>query len=408
MGFWPERWAMTERALKPGWKTWRFDQMAINFSDLVEPSDVDLDHYVGLEHLDPDSLKIRRWGEPSDVEATKLRFREGDIIFGRRRVYQRKLAVAEFDGICSAHAMVLRPKTDVVLPEFLPFFMQSDLFMNRALEISVGSLSPTINWRTLARQEFALPSLTEQRRVAEVLLASAEMIESYRSLANTSERQYLSLVLHIFQVGVRDSKLDEYKHFRYPAHWELRRVDECFELQLGKMSSAKARAGDNQKLYLKNNNVLWGKFDFANLSSMSFNESEQEKFALEPGDLLVCEGGEIGRAAIWNNEYPGLFYQKALHRLRPRSQEYSNCLLMHYLRYCSLRGILNSVATGTAILHLPEEQLAALVLPFPPPEEQQEMAMILEGALEAIELAENRVEQDLERHKALLSMIFEV
>src|SRR3990172_12635544 len=90
------------------------------------PAEADVERYVGLEHLDSDSLTIRRWGSPSDVEATKLRFRVGDIIFGRRRVYQRKLAVAEFDGICSAHAMVLRSKPDVVLPELLPFFMPSD------------------------------------------------------------------------------------------------------------------------------------------------------------------------------------------------------------------------------------------------------------------------------------------
>lgn len=104
-----------------------------------------MEYYVGLEHLDPDSLRIRRWGSPDDVEATKLCFKSGDIIFGRRRAYQRKLGVAEFDGTCSAHAMVLRAKPEVVLPEFLPFFMQSDLFMNRAVKISVGSLSPTIN-----------------------------------------------------------------------------------------------------------------------------------------------------------------------------------------------------------------------------------------------------------------------
>ena len=119
----------------------------------------------------PNSLKIRRWGAPSDVEATKLLFKKGDIIFGRRQAYQRKLAVADFDGICSAHAMVLRAKPEVVLPEFLPFFMQSDLFMNRAVEISVGSLSPTINWKTLAAQEFALPPLEGQRRIAEMLAA---------------------------------------------------------------------------------------------------------------------------------------------------------------------------------------------------------------------------------------------
>jgi type I restriction enzyme S subunit len=115
--------------LKPGWKVWRFDQMATNVNVRIDnPSESGMEHYVGLEHLDADSLKIRRWGTPDDVEATKLMFKKGDIIFGRRRAYQRKLGVAEFDGICSAHAMVLRAKPEVVLPEFLPFFMQSDLF----------------------------------------------------------------------------------------------------------------------------------------------------------------------------------------------------------------------------------------------------------------------------------------
>ena len=166
-------------------RSFSFDQMAVLVKDRIDnPAEATVDRYVGLEHLDSDSLKIRRWGEPSDVEATKLLFKSGDIIFGRRRVYQRKLAVADFDGICSAHAMVLRAKPKVVLPEFLPFFMQSDLFMERALEISVGSLSPTINWKTLAKQEFALPPLEEQRRIAEALQTSRHLQDTLGSLAN--------------------------------------------------------------------------------------------------------------------------------------------------------------------------------------------------------------------------------
>ena len=180
---------MIERDLKPGWKVWRFDQMATNVNVRIDnPSESGMEHYVGLEHLDADSLKIRRWGTPDDVEATKLMFKKGDIIFGRRRAYQRKLGVAEFDGICSAHAMVLRAKPDVVLPEFLPFFMQSDLFMNRAVEISVGSLSPTINWKTLAEQEFALPPINDQKGLVEVFQAAGEITSAlHEALASSKE-----------------------------------------------------------------------------------------------------------------------------------------------------------------------------------------------------------------------------
>jgi len=164
--------------LKKGWRVWRFDQIATMVNDRVDdPAEANVDYYVGLEHLDPESLTIRRWGSPSDVNATKLLFRKGDIIFGRRRVYQRKLAVAHFDGICSAHALVLRAKPEVVVPEFLPFFMQSDLFMERAKQISVGSLSPTINWKTLAKEEFALPPMEEQKRISKLLNISLNNLE---------------------------------------------------------------------------------------------------------------------------------------------------------------------------------------------------------------------------------------
>lgn len=188
---------MSGKALKPGWKTWRFDQIAINVNDRIDnPSESGLEHYVGLEHLDPDSLKIRRWGTPDDVESTKLCFKKGDIIFAKRRAYQRKLGVAEFDGICSAHALVLRPRTDVVLPEFLPFFMQSDLFMHRAVEISVGSLSPTINWKTLAAQEFTLPSLPEQERLSELLDVCFASVEAIWETVSTGRSLRMSLLFN--------------------------------------------------------------------------------------------------------------------------------------------------------------------------------------------------------------------
>lgn len=185
---------MSDKPSKDGWRRHRFDQMAVIVNDRIEnPAEADVAHYVGLEHLDTESLTIKRWGSPSDVEATKLRFRTGDIIFGRRRVYQRKLAVADFDGICSAHAMVLRAKPEVALSEFLPFFMQSEVFMERAKRISVGSLSPTINWKTLAREEFDLPPLEEQRNVAVVLREAAAVRAAVEVAADRCREAYRAI-----------------------------------------------------------------------------------------------------------------------------------------------------------------------------------------------------------------------
>jgi type I restriction enzyme, S subunit len=180
-------WAKLPLFDRKGWRTMPFGEFAESINERVEPSTAAEELYVGLDDLDSGSLQIRRWGKGSDVIGTKLRFRKGDIIFGRRRAYQRKLAVAEMDGICSAHAMVVRARPGVVLPEFLPFLMTSDRFMNRAVEISVGSLSPTINWTTLKHEPFALPQLDQQRRIARILWGVDEVAVKYAEVAEEAQ-----------------------------------------------------------------------------------------------------------------------------------------------------------------------------------------------------------------------------
>lgn len=160
---------LTDKQIQNGWQMIKFAEIAKNISQRIEPSETNLNVYVGLEHLDPQSLRITRRGVPSDVQGQKLRVRPGQIIFGKRRAYQKKVAVADFDGICSAHAMVLEAIPGKIIPELLPFFMQSDMFMDRAVAISEGSLSPTIKWKTLAIQQFPLPPLDRQKKILEVL-----------------------------------------------------------------------------------------------------------------------------------------------------------------------------------------------------------------------------------------------
>lgn len=153
---------MTKQQLPEGWQMMKFGDIAKHISKRVEPSETDLEIYVGLEHLDPDSLKIQRYGIPSDVEGQKLLVKKGQIIFCKRRAYQRKVAVADWDCICSTDAMILEANPDNVIPEFLPFFMQSDEFVNRVIAHSEGSLSPRIKWKTLAEQSFLFPSKEKQ------------------------------------------------------------------------------------------------------------------------------------------------------------------------------------------------------------------------------------------------------
>lgn len=162
------------------YKSVSFGELAQNMSKRVEPSQTDLEVYVGLEHLDPDNLRIERQGVPDDVKGVKLLIWEGDIIFGKRRAYQRKVAVSHFDGICSAHSMVLRAKEKAVNKEFLPFFMQSDVFMNRAIQISEGSLSPTIKWKVLEKQDFLMPKIEFQDKLTDLFKQFDKLIYQLR------------------------------------------------------------------------------------------------------------------------------------------------------------------------------------------------------------------------------------
>ena len=177
---------------------YRFDQIAINSTEKKKPDEEDRFTYLGLEHLDSGSLKVTRYGSEVAPIGEKLIMRKGDVLFGKRRAYQKKVAIAPFDGIFSAHGMVLRPKEDVIDKDFFPLFISSDYFLDAAIKISVGSLSPTINWRDLKELEFELPDLDTQRRLAAVLWAMNETMDSYKELIAATDELVKSQFIEMF------------------------------------------------------------------------------------------------------------------------------------------------------------------------------------------------------------------
>ncbi len=297
-----------KQQLKTGWKVWRFDQIAINVNDRIDdPSKAEVDYYVGLEHLDSDSLKIRRWGSPSDVEATKLIFRKGDIIFGRRRVYQRKVAVAEFDGICSAHALVLRARPEVTLPEFLPFFMQSDLFMERAKSISVGSLSPTINWKTLAKEEFSLPPLEEQKRFLELLLCLERTFNHYVEASDRIEKLLLSRTEGFLSDLDSDSLSCPVESL----------------LSESPRNGVSPKTNDSSQGYrtVSISSIIAGQFiTDGNIKYAEISHEKVEQFLVKEKDVFVIRGNGnrqlTAKCGISTETYQNLFYPDLLIRLR--------------------------------------------------------------------------------------------
>lgn len=191
---------------KSSWKKRPFGEIAQSIGERVDPTKTDLETYVGLEHIDAESIHIKRFGKREDVSGTKLRCYPGDIIFGRRRAYQRKAAICEFDGFCSAHALVLRAIPEVIDPKLFPFFLHSDQFMHRAVDISVGGLSPTINWTKLKTQEFLLPPKDQQAKLAELLWAADHALETAMTLHTSVISQKKALQRRHFENDIHPTK----------------------------------------------------------------------------------------------------------------------------------------------------------------------------------------------------------
>lgn len=349
---------MAEKTLKPGWKTWRFEQMAANVNVRIDnPSESGMEYYVGLEHLDPDSLRIRRWGSPSDVEAGKLFFKTGDIIFAKRRAYQRKLGVAEFDGICSAHAMVLRAKHEVVLPEFLPFFMQSDLFMNRAIEISVGSLSPTINWKTMAIQEFALPPIEEQRRLVDVLQAIEHANESHQKIGQAANQLIRSMLSELLD-----------------GDWPVVELGSVVqETQYGLSINA---GSDGQYPMLRMMNIENGLCVENDIKYVDLTEKDFEAYRLVDGDVLFNRTNSyelVGRTGVYELEGDHVF-ASYLVRIKTNREKLEPKFLTLYLNSdFGRRQVLAYATKAVSQANVNASNLLRVRLPLPPLEVQQQV-----------------------------------
>ena len=160
-----------------------------------------------------------------------------------------------------------------------------------------------------------------------------------------------------------------------PEDWDVSTVGQQFSVQLGKMLDAKRNVGV-AKPYLGNRAVQWNRIDIAGLSSVPLSPADLLRFRLEKGDLLACEGGEVGRAAIWDAPFDECYYQKALHRLRPL-KDFDPRFMVAILHHLADRGMLANYVTQTSIAHLPRDKFIEVPIPLPPVAEQHAVATAL-------------------------------
>ena len=258
--------------LKPGWTRVAFGDVVRQVKDRVDPDAADLERYVAGEHMDTDELRIRRWGVIGDGylgPAFHMHFRPGHVLYGSRRTYLRKVAVADFEGITANTTFVIEPKDPkVLMPDLLPFIMQTESFHEHSIEQSKGSVNPYINFSDLTWYEFALPPLDEQRRMVAVLSAAEQCLQSYWLLVNTVTNLESSAVSG---VDARTSCV------------MLGEV--IIESNYG--SSTRSNQERKGTPLLGIPNILRGELDLRDLNWAYLSKKDTDKYRLHEGDVLV-------------------------------------------------------------------------------------------------------------------------
>lgn len=334
-----------------GKRKYRFEQIAINCTQKKLPTEEDYAGYIGLEHLESGSLNVTRFGSQVPLKGEKLVMHKGDVLFGKRNAYLRRAAVCPHDGIFSAHGMVLQPREDVIDKSFFPLFISSDYFFDEVIRISVGSLSPTVNWKDLKDVEFDLPDLEEQKKLAEVLWSINDVIEAYRRLISTTDSLVKSQFIEMF--GTID--LNEQR-------------DEWIELEkLTKIYTGTTPSSTDDSNW--NGDILW--ITPAEIKNDSFyiydtvrklTEKGRKSKALEImpiNTVLLSTRAPIGKVAIVGAP---MACNQGFKNFACGEQ------LNHVFLYTILKAnteYLNSIGSGTTFLELPKAKISKVKVPVP-------------------------------------------
>lgn len=192
-----------------------------------------------------------------------------------------------------------------------------------------------------------------------------------------------------------------------PSSWSMTTIGELFDIGAGKTVNPDARAGEPKHPFLRTANVFWGRLDVSQVDRMHFTRDDLIAKTLRAGDLLVCEGGDIGRAAIWDGQIPDCGFQNHLHRLRPKRDDIVPAFFMYALQAgFTLHARYEGAGNKTTIPNLSRSRLEALTVPKPPPSEQARIAAVLSLVQRVMEAEEKTITTTRELKQAAMVQLF--
>ena len=318
---------------------------------------------VGLEHLIPEEITLTAWDEGSENTFSKM-FRKGNVLFGRRRAYLKKAAVAPFDGICSGDITVIEAKPDRILPELLPFIIQNDDLFDFAVGKSAGSLSPRVKWEHLKNYEFKLPDMEKQKELAELLWAMDNTKKSYQKLIAATDELVKSQFMELFGDPVTNTQGREVRPFK----------DFMLDIRYGTSQPPTFNELGEFK-FIRATNIKAGRITENGMLRISADEAAKiEKCRLNGNEIIIVRSGaNTGDTCVvtdeYRDQYAGYDIIVTLNLEIANPVFFNELMNTHYMQ-----AIIKPLTVRAAQPHINSEQVQNLPMLVVPLQEQEQFA----------------------------------
>lgn len=384
---------MTEATMKPGWRKVKFgDVVRLSKARSQDPLANGIERYVGLEHLEPGDLRIRSWGSVADGVTFTSVFQPGQVLFGKRRAYQRKVAVADFSGVCSGDIYVLETKdAQVLLPELLPFICQTDAFFDHAVGTSAGSLSPRTNWASLADFEFSLPPTEKQAELIEVFNTAIAVFDSDSLAVQASWNLLRSLLVQTFDTGADPLRCALHKK------WPCQPLSIFISVKHGWAFKGDFFSEDSTsgpQLLIPGNFTEFGWFDFSSERNKHYTGEFPADYRLVQGDLLLLmtdltpSAKLLGAPGMVESSWPLLHNQRLGKVVVNEFIGPSEKLFKEYLHFFFMSEVfrrqVRAQSAGSTVSHSSPSQICRIAVPCPSDDEIESVVAPLRAARDAL------------------------
>lgn len=377
--------------------------------------------YVTVRDLDAGHINLHTCAKISDADFESLvrsgcRPIKGDVLFSKDGTVGKVAVVEDGDFVVLSSLAILGTNRDKHRPEYLAYFLQSASGEKQVESMYAGAALRRITLDSICTVRLPVLPLEEQDCIVSFLDRETTKIDTLiakqEKLIELLKEKRQAVISHAVTKGLDPTVPMKLSGVEWlgdvPEHWAVAAVGYRYEVALGKMLDQKRITGEHLAPYLRNTDVQWGKINTSSLPLMDFDEADRIRYSLKAGDLLVCEGGEVGRAAIWEMEKSECYYQKALHRMRPYDKAADVPKFMFYLLCAAASQDVFAVSGGkSTIAHLPAEALRAYRFAFPSVDEQQGIVAHLDRVVEQIDQLVDKSNQAIalqrEHRSALIS-----